>query len=443
MGGCVSVATIVSQSTPSGFSAIAIIRLSGEKATKIAAKLSNKKSVFKHKKATILPVFIKKNLIDEAVFTAFLSPHSYTGEDVVEISCHGNFHICEAVITETVRLGARIAEPGEYTKRAFLNGKLNLLQAESVSLLINARSIEAVKQQTKNLGGGVTERIIQIKETLLNVLSFLEYELDISEGSFLEKESIKFIKTSLKKCLTDTTSMTKTFNRGSALSNGVKVAFVGKPNVGKSTLVNKILGVEKSITSDAPGTTRDLVSTETSLGGIPVTLVDTAGIHSTKNQIEKEGIKKSFEEIKAADLVVSLFCPGSEVVDIEELNDQIFVYNKRDITPYQGNKENVFSVSATKGTGVSYLVQHIKRRIAGSKKDAAEPLLTTIRQKEAMLEVSSCLSRAIDLFANNNQTIELPAQEVKTAIKYIDLFTGKTTTNDILDRVFSTFCVGK
>jgi len=439
----VSVATIVSQSTPSGFSAIGVIRLSGDKATEIAAMISNKKSILKHKKATVRPVFIKKRLVDEAVFTAFLSPHSYTGEDIVEISCHGNLHVCESIITETIRLGARIAEPGEYTKRAFLNGKLNLLQAESVSLLINARSIEAVKQQTKNLSGGVTKKIMQIKETLLTVLSFLEYELDVSEETFLEKKSIRFVKENLKKCLKKTTSMTETFNRGSALSNGVKVAFVGKPNVGKSTLVNKILGIEKSITSDLPGTTRDLVSTETSLGGIPVTLVDTAGIHPARNRIEKEGIKRSFEEIKTADLIVSLFCSKSEIVDINGFKEQIYVYNKRDLTPYQGKKENVFSVSATKGTGVSKLVQHIEKRIGGSRTNAAESLLTTIRQKEAMLEVSSCLSRAIALFINNSQTVELPAHEIKSAIKNIDLFTGKTTTNDILDRVFSTFCVGK
>ena len=438
-----SVATIVSQSTPSGFSAIGVIRLSGDMATQIAANLSNNKSILKHKKATIRPIFIKKRLVDEAIFTAFLSPKSYTGEDVVEISCHGNLHVCEAIITETVRLGARIAEPGEYTKRAFLNGKLNLLQAESVSLLINARSIEAVKQQTKNLSGGVTKKIMQIKETLLTILSFLEYELDVSEGPFLEKESIKFIRENLKKCLKRTTSMTETFNRGSALSSGVKVAFVGKPNVGKSTLVNKILGVEKSITSNEPGTTRDLISTETSLSGIPVTLVDTAGIHFAKNQIEKEGIKRSFEEIKTADLVVSLFCPASEAVDITGFKDQIFVYNKRDITPYKGTKEGVFSVSATKGTGVDYLVEHLEKRIGGSRTNAAESLLTTIRQKEAMLEISSCLSKAIDLFINDSQAIELPAQEIKGAITNIDLFTGKTTTNDILDRVFSTFCVGK
>ena len=438
-----SVSTIVSQSTPSGFSAIAIVRLSGEKATKIAAKLSNKKSILRHKKAALRPIFIKKRLVDEALFTAFLSPHSYTGEDIVEISCHGNLHVCEAIITETIRLGARIAEPGEYTKRAFLNGKLNLLQAESVSLLINARSIEAVKQQTKNLSGGVTKKIMQIKKTLLTVLSFLEYELDVSEDPFLQIESVENVKTNLKKCLENTVSMLETFNRGSALSNGVKIAFVGKPNVGKSTLVNKILGVEKSITSNTPGTTRDLVSTETAIGGLPVTLVDTAGIHSAKNQIEKEGIKRSFEEIKTADLVVSLFCPESEIVDIKELNEQIYVYNKTDITPYKGNKKDVFSVSATKGNGVNHLVRSIEKRIGGARVNAAESLLTTIRQKEAMLEVSLCLSRSLDLFVKNNQTIELQAHEIKNAIKNIDLFTGKTTTNDILDRVFSSFCVGK
>jgi len=438
-----SVATIVSQSTPSGFSAIAIIRISGTIATNIVAKISNNKTALKHQRAELRQVYIKRKLVDQAVFTAFLSPHSYTGEDIVEISCHGNLHVCEAIITESVRLGARIAEPGEYTKRAFLNGKLNLLQAESVALLINARSLEAVKQQTKNLNGGTSEKIKTIKKNLIGLLSHLEYELDVSEESFLNEAIVNHIKTTLKKCLKNTTSMTESFNRGSALSRGVKVAFVGKPNVGKSTLVNKILGVDKSITSETPGTTRDLVSTETTLKGIPVTLIDTAGIHTTKNEIEKEGIKRSFEEIKTADLVVSLFCEGLEVVDIKKLKDQIYAYNKADIATYSGDKKNVFSISATKGTGVNHLVQHIEERIGALRVNAAEPLLTTIRQKEAMLKVSSCLSRSINLLIKDSQNIELPAQEIKNAITEIDLFTGKTTTNDILDRVFSTFCVGK
>ena len=438
-----SVATIVSQSTPSGFSAIAVIRISGTKATKIAGRLSNQKAVLKHQKAELQPLYIKKKLIDKVVFTAFLSPRSYTGEDVVEISCHGNLHICEAVITEIIRFGARIAEPGEYTKRAYLNGKLNLLQAESVSLLIKSKSIESVKQQTKNLTGGVTEKIEKIKNNLMAVLSQLEYELDVSESCFLEKKSINFIKTTLQKCLKQTISMTETFNKGSALSNGIKIAFIGKPNVGKSTLVNKILGIEKSITSNRPGTTRDLVSTETTMKGIPVTLVDTAGIHSTKNQVEKEGIKRSFREIETADLVVSLFCYGLEAVDIKRFRNKVLVYNKVDIAPYTGKKKDVFSVSATKKTGLDSLVRHIEKRIGGARGNTEESLLTTIRQKEAMLKVSSCLSRSIDLFVKDSQKIELPAQEIKNAIDSIDLFTGKTTTNDILDRVFTTFCVGK
>ncbi len=438
-----SVSTIVSQSTPSGFSAIATIRISGAKATRIAAKLSNRQTILKHQKAELRSVYIKETLVDKAIFTAFLSPQSYTGEDVVEISCHGNLHICEAIIRESIRLGARVADPGEYTKRAFLNGKLNLLQAESVSLLINARSIEAVKQQTKNLSGGVTEKIEEIKENLIALLSHLEYELDVSENLSLEKNTINFIKTNLRKCLKNTTSMTETFDRGTALSNGVKIAFVGRPNVGKSTLVNKILGVEKSITSSTPGTTRDLVSTEITLKGVPVTLVDTAGIHSAKNQIEKEGIKRSFKEINAADLVVSLFCHDLEVVDIKQLKKKIYVYNKTDIAPYSGKRKNVFSVSATRGTGLSRLIRHIEKRVGGVRSNAAEPLLTTIRQKKAMLEVSSCLSKSIDLFLEDSQNIELPAQEIKNAITSIDLFTGKTTTNDILNHVFSNFCVGK
>lgn len=438
-----SVATIVSQSTPSGFSAIAIVRISGTIATSIVAKISNNETALKHQRAELRQVYIKRKLIDQAVFTAFLSPHSYTGEDIVEISCHGNLHVCEAIITESIRLGARIAEPGEYTKRAFLNGKLNLLQAESVALLINARSLEAVKQQTKNLNGGTSEKIKTIKESLVGVLSHLEYELDVSEEPFLNKATVDLVKTTLEKCLENTTSMTKSFNRGSALSYGVKVAFIGKPNVGKSTLVNKILGVDKSITSETPGTTRDLVSTETTLKGIPVTLIDTAGIHTTKNEIEKEGIKRSFKEIESADLIISLFCEGLETVDINELNDQIYVYNKTDVAAYSGDRKNVFSVSATKGTGVKCLVQHIEERIGALRVNAAEPLLTTIRQKEAMLKVSTCLSRSFNLLIKDSQNIELPAQEIRNAINQIDLFTGKTTTNDILDHVFSTFCVGK
>ena len=436
-------ATIVSQSTPSGFSATATIRLSGPKATDIAKKLSKNNKPFKHRTAEVRNIYCEQDLIDEAVFTAFFSPKSYTGENVVEISCHGNIHICEATIKETIRLGARVAEPGEYTKRAFLNGKINLIQAESVAQLINAKSIEAAKQQTKNLSGGVTKKIKRLKRSLILSLAHLEYELDVSEEVFLDANTLIKLKKNLKDALNFANSITDTFDKGAALAYGVKIAFVGKPNVGKSTLVNKILGVDKSITSDTPGTTRDIVSTETTMNGTPVLLLDTAGIHNPKDNIEAEGIRRALDEIQSADLVVSLFCKGTKPVDIKGLKKQVYVYNKIDLSPYTGGKKEVFMVSATTGQGLNSLINHIKEKIGFIKVDAAEPLITTIRQKNAMLGISSYLTSALRLLNENGKEIELPAQEIRSAIDNIDLFTGKTTTNDILDQVFSSFCVGK
>ncbi len=435
--------TIVSQSTPSGFSAIAVIRLSGSSAIKISKRVSKNYQNFKHRVAEFRNVYSGEDLIDQAVFTAFLSPNSYTGEDVVEISCHGNVHICEATINEVVKLGARIADPGEYTKRAFINGKLNLLQAESIIQLINARSIEAVKQQTKNLSGGTTTKIKELKASLLSNLAYLEYELDVSEEIYINEKVLKEIKMSIKRNLEAASLMSDTFNRGNALSAGVRIVFIGKPNVGKSTLVNKLVGIEKSITSGVPGTTRDTISTETVMGGIPVTLIDTAGIHLSEDEIEAEGIKRSYKEIETADLIINLFCHGSEVVDIKQHTDQIYVYNKVDFFPYTGENKNVFPISATTGKGMELLIKHIEKKVGFLRVDASEPLLTTIRQKEAMRNISSCLSTSLKLLENEYSEIELAAEEIKSAIYNIDLFTGKTTTNDILDQVFSTFCVGK
>jgi len=439
----VSKSTIVSQSTPSGLSAIAVIRLSGSSAIEISKKISKNYQPFKHRVAEVRNVFSGKDLIDQAIFTAFISPNSYTGENVVEISCHGNVHVCEATINEIVKFGARVAEPGEYTKRAFINGKLNLLQAESVIQLINARSIEAVKQQTKNLNGGTTAKIRDLKASLISNLAYLEYELDVSEDIYINKKRLNKIKMAIKRNLGIANLMLNTFNRGNALSYGVKIVFVGKPNVGKSTLVNKLVGVEKSITSGVPGTTRDTISTETVMGGIPVTLIDTAGIHQSNDEIEAEGIKRSYKEIETADLIVNLFCRKSEVVDINEDKNQVYVYNKVDTFPYDGKNKNVFPVSAITGKGLKSLVKHIEKRVSFLRVDAAEPLLTTIRQKEAMSDISFYLSNALKLFENNPNEIELPAEEIKNAIRCVDLFTGKTTTNDILDKVFSSFCVGK
>ena len=434
--------TIVSQATPSGFSAISIVRLSGKRALSYSKRLTKKKQ-FKHNQPTLSSIYIKNSLIDKGMVTAFHSPNSYTGEDIVEIACHGNPNITTIIIEELVSFGSRIAEPGEYTKRAYLNGKLNLLQAEAVGLLIESKTLEAIERQTNNLSGGITEKIREIKNDLLVCVSILEFEFDVSEEEYLTKDVKLKIINYLKTCRRKTKALNESFKAGHAYTNGLKISFMGKPNVGKSTLVNKIINIDRSITSSIPGTTRDMVLTETTIGGFPTTLIDTAGIHETKNEIERKGIEKSTEEIMSSDLVVSVFTKNKQPIDIKELKNKILVYNKIDVAPYKGNKTNVVSVSAKEGTGVDLLKEKILEKINITKTDSSEPLITTIRQKEAIRTLDHHIRLAIESFINVSPELEITAIEIRSAISQIDLFTGKTTTNDILEKVFSGFCVGK
>ena len=434
--------TIVSQATPSGFSAISIVRLSGKKALAFSKALT-KKEAPGHKKPILSSIYIKNNLIDKGMITAFHSPNSYTGEDVVEIACHGNPNITKSIIEEVISFGGRLAEPGEYTKRAFLNGKLNLLQAESVGLLIKSKTLEAVERQTRNLSGGITEKINEIKESLLSCISVLEFEFDVSDEEYLTKDTMSKITNALKKCEKNTKKLNDSFKAGHAYNNGLKISFMGKPNVGKSTLVNKILNLNKSITSSTPGTTRDLVLTETVMSGIPITLIDTAGIHKTKNEVEKIGIEKTTEEIHKSDIVVSVFTKNTQPIDIKGLKNKIMVYNKTDITPYEGKKKGVVAVSAKEGDGIEKLKETIIEKTNTTKTDSSEPLITTIRQRDAIHKLNHHIQLATDNFKDTSPELEITALEIRSAIKQIDLFTGKTTTNDILQRVFSDFCVGK
>ena len=208
-------------------------------------------------------------------------------------------------------------------------------------------------------------------------------------------------------------------------------------------MVNKIINIDKSITSSKPGTTRDLVLTETSIGGFPTTLIDTAGIHETEDEVEQKGIEKSIKEIHKSDIVISVFTKKEQPVDIKELTDLILVYNKTDIAPYKEKKANVIAVSAKEGTGVELLKKKILEKINITKTDSSEPLITTIRQRDAIRTLNHHIQLAIENFDNKSPELEITAFEVRTAIANIDLFTGKTTTNDILEKVFSGFCVGK
>ncbi len=436
--------TIVSQSTPIGNSAISVVRISGPDTFVFSKKLSHQTSSFKHMEAQYLPVFIKNNeKLDNAIYLPFFSPKSYTGEDIMEISCHGNPNIVLTVINEILSFGAVLAEPGEYTKRAYLNGKIDLLQAESVALLIESKSVEAVYQLSKNIGGVTSKKLSNIKKEIIQVLSIIEFELDISEDESYIKSQQNTMRTILRKVIKKIEGAISSFDTVSAHTRGLKVVFAGKPNVGKSTLVNALINDDKIITSPTPGTTRDIISTNITIKGLPFSFVDTAGIHETKNEIEAVGIEKTKEELRSADIIISVFSPDSEPVDFIKDKYKIFVHNKTDLKQYLGNKKDVLSVSAATGSGLGSLRTKIANRYSSFRQDGSLPLITTLRQKNSLTGTLSSVKASLELLGQNSPPLEILAQELTLAVGQLDITTGKTTTNDILDSVFSSFCVGK
>ena len=436
--------TIVSLATPFGFSSIAVIRLSGSLSFFIALKLSKSKRKPNQLSTKVLSVFSEDGeKIDKCVFTFFKGPFSYTGEDVVEISCHGNPTITKMIINRSIILGASLAEPGEYTRRAFLNGKMSLSQAESVALLISSRSKKAVYSNSKNIEGGSAKKIKEIKNGLLNTLSILEYELDVSEDDHLTKQSIsKSYKTLKNNCL-DLSDLCDSYTLGSAYNNGFRVVIVGQPNVGKSTLMNALLGSDRSITSKTPGTTRDTITQNIVLGGCPVTLVDTAGFRKSKDLIEQEGVRRGELEIERADLVLSVFCKGLEPIENNELKSQILVYNKTDKHKKKIKKSSAVLVSALKNKGIKELLGKIELSLFKPSEYSGDLLINTERQFQAIKTSLSHSKEAVRLLKQNPVLIELVSDETRKAIDSLDVFLGKSTTDDILNQVFSNFCVGK
>ena len=436
--------TIVSQATPMGRSSIAVIRLSGKQSFEIANKLSGTKSKRRHHDVVLLPIRDKKGRqIDSGVFTFFSEPRSYTGEEVVEVSCHGNPFIVKMIIEHSVSLGSRIAEPGEYTKRAFLNGKMSLSQAESVGLLISSRSADSAYQNNKNIEGGASERVRKIRQGLLETLSMIEYELDVSEDYNTTKQTA--IKTSklLKNNILHCKYLLDSFDAGTAYTSGFRVVIVGKPNVGKSTLMNAMLGQGRSIVSDQAGTTRDSIAHDITIGGFPVTLIDTAGLRGATNEIEAEGIKRTLDEVGRADVVLSLFTRDIQPVENIELKNRINVFTKADLhTPKNQNSSSI-AVSSVTGKGLKKLNELIKENLLRSTLYSGDAFINTERQRNAIASCHSSLGRALKETSLTPPIFEIAAHEARTAIDSLDSFLGTTTTDEILDGVFSSFCVGK
>lgn len=444
--------TIAAIATPPGEGAIGIIRLSGAEAITIADKIFYGKKLEVQPSHTIHFGKIKDGdeVIDEVVVSLYKGPKSYTGEDVVEISCHGSQYVLERVLELCLRNGAIIAKAGEFTQRAFLNNKMDLTQAEAVADLIASQSGAAHRAAIHNLRGGFSDELKDLREQLIQFSALLELELDFSEEDVEFADRTKFYE--LIQLLTDTTErLISSFSLGNVIKKGVSVAIVGKPNAGKSTLLNALLNEERAIVSEIAGTTRDSIEETLNINGILFRLIDTAGIREhTSDIVETMGVQRSRDIMKRADIVVYLFDVNEEKV--ADVNDQkavfdqegvkyILVGNKADVGEREFGEE-VLYIAAKKKENVHQLRDTLYDKVVGGQVSTEGTVVTNARHHSSLQEVLRSL-QDIKAGLDNNISGDLIALDVRRCLHYLGEITGQVTTEDKLDYIFSKFCIGK
>jgi len=443
--------TIVACATPYGIGGIAVVRLSGRSAIDIAQKVSIKKTSFKDRRASLVSLYSEnEEIFDDAVITAFHAPNSYTGENVVEISCHGNPTIVNKLIDMCVSLNARVAEPGEFTRRAFINGKIDLVQVEAVSALIESNSEKSARINRRILSGTLSTKLNEIKNLIITALSFVEFELDISEEKLIERPVKKILK-SAKAAWEEINKLSISYKEGRLINRGASVVITGKTNVGKSTLLNALVEENKAIVSETPGTTRDIIDARLIYDGIAITLTDTAGIREAQDEIETEGVKRAMNKAREADLVINVL-DANRLGQLDKnrfKGSVITVLNKIDLVSEtdKGSLEkqlkNSVIVSALKEEGISGLKKEIKKALHTSNVFSDEVYLITQRQYAITKTSQRSINNAITKLKTSSPPLELVSVDLRDALLAIDQLLGKTTSDDILNNVFSHFCVGK
>ena len=451
--------TIVALATPPGIGAIGIIRLSGEKAFNITNFLFTSKDLLKQPSHTIHVGIIKNEVgnIDEVVVSLFKGPKSYTGEDVIEISCHGSPYVQQQVLQACIAQGARIAKPGEFTQRAFLNGKLDLTQAEAVADLIASNTAASQKTALHNIRGGFSEVLKALREELISFSALIELELDFSEEDVEFADRKKFYQI-IQSAQFTTTQLLQSFQLGNVIKNGVSVAIIGKPNAGKSTLLNTLLNENRAIVSEIAGTTRDTIEEILNINGILFRLIDTAGIrdHST-DAIELIGIERSLQKMRSADVILYIFDVNEITNDelfsisknLEENNNKlIFVGNKADIVTDELIKEkfssikNIYYISAKNNTGIDEIKEVLFKSTVSEVPASESVIITNARHFEALQQVKTSLND-IEFGLDNGLTGDLLALDIRRCLHYISEITGDISNEDVLDFIFSKFCIGK
>jgi tRNA modification GTPase len=442
--------TIVAIATPPGRGGIGVVRLSGPDATRIAAPLLRLKHALEPGRALFGELLDSAGeRIDEVVVTFFSKPHSYTTDDVVEISAHGSPVVLRDLVESCVAAGARLAEPGEFTMRAFLNGRLDLTQAEAVRDLIDAQTLFQAKVAAQQLDGALAHRLAPIKEGLIQLIAQLEAGVDFAEDDVpvMPAEQILARLAAVRAPLAE---LEKSFAYGRAVHEGLTLAIVGRPNVGKSSLFNRLVERERAIVTATPGTTRDLVSETVSLGGIPLKLVDTAGLRAASDEAETIGIRKTHEALADADLVLVVLdahephADDAALIDKVAARPHVVVQNKIDLLATRNSKletrNSSLPASALTGQGIAELRSEILRKLSA---DAPETgFLTNVRHHSLVRESLAALDAA-HRSAESRVPHEMLLLDLYGALRPLDAITGATTADDILHRIFSSFCIGK
>lgn len=457
--------TIAALATPQGIGAIGLIRLSGPKAIDIcervfATKNLKKKSLHDQSTHTIHFGVIHDNdiILDEVLVSLFKAPHSYTSENTVEISCHGSQFIQQQILQLFIRHGARMANQGEFTLRAFLNGKLDLSQAEAVADLISSNSAASHQLAMQQMRGGFSSKIQLLRNNLIDFASLIELELDFSEEDveFADRKDLKKLVLTIQKIVQ---RLIDSFEIGNVIKNGIPVAIVGKPNVGKSTLLNVLLDEDRAIVSDIAGTTRDVIEDEINIDGVLFRVIDTAGIRDTNDIIESMGVQKTFEQIKLSSIAIYMFdaheITASELKLIVEeikphLHDSqlVLVANKIDKEDIEYTKRefagfpDLIFISAKEQLGIEglkkYLVTLFDKRVV----NVTETIVTNARHVEALRNTNSSLIKILDGL-NNNVTGDFLAMDIRSALHHLGTITGDISSDDLLANIFSRFCIGK
>ncbi len=455
--------TITAIATPKGIGAIAIIRISGDKSLAIANKIFNPNRIgqtIKNKVSCLGTIIAKQGqtvtTLDQVILTFFQKPNSYTGEDIIEISCHGGQLIVQEILRLVLRQGARLAEPGEFTLRAFINGKLDLVQAESVNDLINARSQTDLQLSLMQLKGGLSDDLYNCKKTLRKELALLEHELDFSEEE-IQFASRQNLQENVERLLDHIDILVQSFQYGKIIREGARIVITGKPNVGKSSILNRLLEEDRAIVSEIPGTTRDSLEESLNIEGVLFVIIDTAGLRKTADQIEAEGVRRTENLIKTADIILHIIDSSNPEALYEPIQftlaahqKMILVFNKIDIEQQEITAllENIYKeytqikLSAKTGAGFKALKKELLQFVNQESNPSLTQIIANVRHCHA-------LERCRDFLTNTQNSLsqqlppELIALDIRGALNCLGEITGEVTSEDIINDIFADFCIGK